>query len=231
MYERCIFTTYFIVNNLHFLSQHVTATLQSCFHPHRPWQLQGTVLAKLSQVGWDGWKLLGSATSHTQGATGTYRSLAKDMSFSLILFKIPKVYMKPTKSSSAYFNPCIKNVLARVKSDNSLKHQSSNNQKLIRENLSAGTGSCEKSWTSSPACISWLLSSWPLADLSLQQISNACCVSPISPITLPSWKFLDLPKLLKESLSISNTLTCYTSPQLACVLRETNTGYGALDPV
>lgn len=78
---------------------------------------------------------------------------------------------------------------------------------------------------------SWLLPSQPLADLCLQQISNVCCVSPISPINLPSQNFLDLPKLLQESLSISNTLTCYTNPQLACIPRETNTVYRTQDRV
>lgn len=154
----------------------------------------------------------------------------KDTSLSLTLFKILEAYMKATKSLSAYFSSCIKNVLARVKSDNSLKNQTSNNQKL-REPVhgcwflweipnilpSMDVELCTK--VSTPQ----LLSSQTLADLTTSaNIQCLLCITSFS--YLPSQKFLDLPKLLQESLSISNTLTCYTSPQLACVLRETNTG-------
>lgn len=60
------------------------------------------------------------------------------------LFKSSQGHTSP-KSSSAYFTPGTKNVLARVKSDNSLKHQILNNQKLIQDNLCVGTGSCDES--------------------------------------------------------------------------------------
>lgn len=41
--------------------------------------------------------------------------------------------------------PAQKNGLARVKSDNSLEQQMSNNQKLMQDNLSVGAGSCKES--------------------------------------------------------------------------------------
>lgn len=107
----------------------MTATLQSCFHPLN--LAFADSLQQLSQARWDSWKLLGPVTPHIQWVTEICLNLAKDTSL--------------LQSSSAYFSPCTKNVLARVKSDNSLKHQMFNNQKLIQDNLCVGTGSCEKS--------------------------------------------------------------------------------------
>lgn len=59
---------------------------------------------------------------HTQWIREICLNLAKETTPSL-----PKL-------SSAYFSPCTKNVLAKVKSDNSLKYHMSNNQKLIQDN-------------------------------------------------------------------------------------------------
>lgn len=138
------------------------------------------------------------------------------------LFKSSQGHIPP-KLLSAYFSPCKKNGLARVKSDNSLEHQTSitnqtNNQKLIQDNLSVGIGSCKKSHIllsmAVELCIkvstSWLLSSWPLAHLHLQQISSAC----------------DL--LLSQ---VGRFLTCQLQESLSTSARERNTGYEAVDSV
>lgn len=146
------------------------------------------------------------------------------------LFKSSQGHTSP-KASSAYFSPCTKNVLARVKSDNSLKHQMLNNQKLIQDNLCVGTGSCEKSHILLSMAVELCIGvSTPGCSHYDQWQTHILSKYPVLVITVPNWKFLDLPTI-GIFLHLSPTLMRYPYSQLAYVPGKTNTGYEALDSV
>lgn len=95
LYKRCIFTIYFTVNKLHFLSQYVTATLQPHFQPPKPRQLRLLLRPRCRMQG--GWKLLGPATPHSPAATGNLQNSSQGQVLSLPLSEVPDINVKCTK--------------------------------------------------------------------------------------------------------------------------------------